>query len=251
MKKTTLILLFFLWNLSFSQTILEEIFLQIEITSIEDLHQNTRKQLIKKYSSNNKSIFKLTNSKLFYETRNELDQAQLSDFKKSEIELIEFYPDQGFLRLDETCLNCEIGAHLELVYWNLKNNSKLVCVKEFTQECCGPSNDSLNFYNYQNGALIKVDAKAIMPEILISDVLKIEQIKKSKLDISEINSFYLKPIEKFYKLPKQGQNIELPIRFFQDYLNQEELKIFKKFKDYYYEKIIFSWNGVSFDVKTH
>ncbi len=251
MKKISLILLLLFYSLSFSQTTLEKIFLKVPISSIENLNQNSRKALIKKYSSESKSIFKLTDLRQFYETQNELKKVDIKDFKKSKIELVDFYPNKGFLTLNETCLNCETGARFELVYWNLNNDSKLVCIKEFIQECCGPSDDSLIFYNYKNETLKEVDRKTIIPEILISDVLKIEQIKESKLDIAEIKPFYLKPIEKFYKLPKQGQDIEFPIRFFEDYLNPQELKIFTKFKDYYYKKVVFSWNGNSFDIKKH
>ena len=250
MKLVFKILCFFFSISIFGQSTLENIFLNIPLTYIENSEKEFRKVLISKFHEK-QPVYLLSGYEGCFFSLDDLTKRAHSSKKQSKIYFKDFLPSNGYLSLNEVCINCETGLIVTICYWNLANGSKLVCKKEMIQECCGPFDDELEFYEYQqNGNLKIVDSYNVLPKLDISDVINITAVEKNNLDINNIKPFFLKPLEKFYKLPKKGTNIEFPISFFEDYLTTDQLEVFNKFKDFYFNKIIYVWNGNSFEIKS-
>lgn len=133
-------------------------------------------------------------------------------FGDNHCKFIDFDLKNGYLKI--------IGAfegELELCFWNMENNDKLIAISETG---CGPvCSGDLFFLLYHNGNIMEQSIWKYFPK---SGINQIDFIK-DEVKVSKIRKLYSESFFVTYKLPKTGKNI-LCVYEWGEYFDEDYIK---------------------------
>jgi hypothetical protein len=163
---------------SFSQNIVD-IFLTVPDSSVLNLDNATRKQIVK-YSMNNKSV---EDAHKVMRENNIGYSFEVADIKNGFIKLIGSFEGQ-----------------IQMCYWNMKNGEKLIAIY---QEGCGPVCyiERFDFYKYNGKVFKAVASNKIIPEMYNDFFQGDVSLQKKEMEKHEISATLL------FDLPRKGLNI--------------------------------------------